>query len=860
MATAREDSSAPPLLHAAGNRNPASGGGVLLSASASLFAATPAPADTAPIETSPTAVGEPRPSQVLDANAMVAFPVRAAAADAPAITAAHPRLILDNATLAAMRGRAAANTAEWQLLKSTCDAYIGGTVSFPSENGYPNRPNLGAGYQGESYLPALLSEGMCYQVLKSSNPTAAKPYGAKAVDILMKMSTPYTTGSGNQGQNPCNDAGYGIRFFGVGYGLGYDWVYELLDSSQRTQVYTAANAWLTAWEDPSPSACANFEYVHPHSNYFAGYFHAKAVIALATFGENPSAAGQWDDWYNTQFAQRVQPYFAEHLVGGGWPEGYGNYAPLAILNMSLPAREVKTATGVDLVHAASPYSFPVDSADYAMHFTWPSRAYFDDRDTNHANGTANPPVGTTQVGMFEQILGELSYWGSPRVGVFHQYLNEVSAATSGYNSAAPWLLFLESDPSAPTAAVSTLPLSYLAQGLGAVAARSDWTTGASWMSFRAAPYINNPAQGEEGFDQGSLALVRGNVPLLVNTFGWMVHEPNGAADENLLYDDLLGSFNNTLYFGNRQIYNVFYVRNMSGSTVVDRYGQAAYTLEDDQVRTGVSAYEDGNDYVYVQSTHLEDMYRKFPGGPGVAAWSRQIVYLRPNRFVVYDRTTSGSASYDQYMAWHFPANPVTGTAAAGQKRLDVTYNGQYVGAMTTVLPTNATATTVPLYPGSNPVKVWQVQVRAPNTNVAQQWMTVFDLSSQASDVAAISPVTITQGNILGVWLAASEGNSVVINSTGAAGSAISGALAYTVPGAAHHVVTELAKAAGYSITVTTGGAAQTVSISPGGTYMTSGNGVLDFHVGADGAITGGIISRLPVNTLPVSGFPRSRKS
>ena len=39
------------------------------------------------------------------------------------------------------------------------------------------------------------------------------------------------------------------------------------------------------------------------------------------------------------------------------------------------------------------------------------------------------------------------------------------------------------------------------------------------MSFRAGPYVNNPGQGEEGFDQGGLALVRGNVPLLVNGTG-----------------------------------------------------------------------------------------------------------------------------------------------------------------------------------------------------------------------------------------------------------------------------------------------------------------------------------------------------
>jgi len=388
--------------------------------------------------------------------------------------APHPRLLLDASTLAMLRQRAASKTSEWKLLKATCDSYIGGTVAYPTGTAYPDLPNLGSGYQGSSYLPALLAEGMCYQVLKSSDAAAAQSYGAKAVDILMKMSAPYP---GSNGWNPCTDNGYGIRFYGVGYGLGYDWVYELLTSAQRTQIYTTANAWVTAWEQPN--GCADFEYAHPQSNYFAGYFHAKAVISLATYDENPAAPAQWVDWLANQFGTRVQPYYQTHLLGGGWPEGYGNYAPLGILNMSLPAWEVKSATGTDLINASAPYSFPLASADYAMHFTWPSRAYFDDRDTNHSSGDVANPPGTTPVGMFEQILGSLIYWNSPKVAVFHQYLNEVSAATKDFSPAEAWQLFLFTDPSASTAALNTLPLSYFAPGMNAVAARSGWDNGAA---------------------------------------------------------------------------------------------------------------------------------------------------------------------------------------------------------------------------------------------------------------------------------------------------------------------------------------------------------------------------------------------
>ncbi|HWU76445.1 MAG TPA: hypothetical protein VN043_08065 [Rhodanobacter sp.] len=778
--------------------------------------------------------------------------------------AAHPRLLLDPATLATLRQRATANTPQWVALKATCDSYIGGTVEYPTGNQYPNKPNLGSGYQGESYLPALLAEGMCYQVLKSSNASAAAPYGAKAVDILMKMSMPYP---GSNGWDPCTDSGYGIRFYGVSYGLGYDWVYDLLTATQRTQIYTTANAWLTAWENPS--GCASFAYVgNPIGNYFAGYFHAKAVIALGTYGENPSAPTEWTDWLNNVFGARVQPSYQLHMLGGGWPEGYGNYAPLSILNMSLPPREVKTATGVDLIHAAAPYSFPLDSADYAMHFTWPSLTYFDDRDDNHSNGNASsPPPSTTQVGLFQQILGTLSYWQSPEASVFNQYLGAVSKATGNNNPGPAWLQFLGIDPSAPTAALTTLPLSYFAPGMNAVSARSDWTTGASWMSFRAGPYVNNPGAGHEYFDQGSLALVQGGSPLLVNAGGWLVHEPNGNADETNVYNDNFGNFNGTPYLGNRQLYNVYYVRNMSGSMVAEQYGQAAYTTENNQVRTQVSAYEDGTRYVYVLATHLEDMYRKFNAGPAVAAWSREVVYLRPNRFVVFDRTTEGSAGNDQFLAWHFSANPAALSATAGQSRVGVTYNGKFIGAMTSVLPAGNTLTTIGLYPGDTSTKVWQIQERPASSAASQIWLTVFDLSTTMGTLANTSPVVVNLGGIAGVQLTASDGSSVVVSSTGPAGTALTGSIGYGIaPVGSVQVVTDLVPNTGYSATVASSGGTQNVTISMGGTLMSSAKGVLSFYVTVAGVVQPNPpaappppYATVPVSSLPVPGFPTPYK-
>ncbi|HEX4481570.1 MAG TPA: hypothetical protein VH082_12210 [Rudaea sp.] len=781
-------------------------------------------------------------------------------------TVPHPRLILDTATLDRLHAKITANSAQWQKLKHYCDSFISGTVDYPAvggdqnvgSNDYPDALDIGQGYEGDGYWAPLMSEGLCYRALSASDPTTAAKYGQKAADIAVTLSTP--TSDTMRSEDPCTDDGYVIRFYGVGMGILYDWAYDKLTPTQRTQIYTTANQWLGIWD--SNGACPKipdgdpaFAYGNPLGNYFAGYFHAKTVVALATAGDNPSAPAQWTNWQNVQYNTApsnpphigVQPYFAANMRGGGWPEGFGNYGPLATLNMSLPAWEVKTATGTDLINAAAPYTFPIDAADYLMYFTWPNRAYIDDRDTNHSNGDSDaPPPSSTNVGMFMQVLGVLRYWNAAHANVFQEYVNEVLAAR-GDDDVDAWEEFLFYDPNGTTAPLATLPLSYFAPGPNAIAARSDWTTSATWMSFRAGPYIEGGG-GEEGFDQGSLALVRGGVPLLVNGTGWAVHEPGGDDDETRVYNDEYGNFNaNDIYFGNRTIYNIFYVRHMSGAKLLDRYGQAGFDSTD--AHTKVATYEDGSNYVLTLATNLEDMYVKDSANHAqVAAWSREVMYLRPNRFLAYDRTTAGNATGgntadDQFLAFHFPANPSVGSAPSGEKRLDVTYDATYAGAMTTILPANATTTTIGMYPpngsdaGSAPVKVWQVQVRAPNATASQHWLTAFDLDATSGTVATASAINVTSGNAIGGLFASGGSQQAVLFNSGAAGTTIAGSISYIVPKAqTAHTIAELPANAGYAVSVTINGSNQTITVTPGGSLTSSPKGVLSFTVSANGVI------------------------
>src|SRR5256885_15309174 len=143
---------------------------------------------------------------------------------------------------------------------------------------------------------------------------------------------------------PLRDSGYGIRFFGLGLALGFDWLYDAMSAADRIRVYTAIDAWVDAYES------GGFGRDHPQGNYFAGYYATKAVAALATEGDDPRAAAQWTDFLNRVHGQAGQPDYPAHPLGGGRAGG-PKYRPPATVNTVLARLAAQTPQGVGLVHA-----------------------------------------------------------------------------------------------------------------------------------------------------------------------------------------------------------------------------------------------------------------------------------------------------------------------------------------------------------------------------------------------------------------------------------------------------------------------------------------------------------------------------
>lgn len=710
----------------------------------------------------------------------VAVAVGLSVVPATAAVADPPRLILDSAKLSSLRQRAQAGDPEWAALRAKCENYLNGVVRWP--DGVESSGNdIGEGYQGQTYLPAVANLGLCYRIAQTVDPSRAPLYGAKGVDVLTHMSAP--DGDPNS-PNVLKDDVFGIRFYGVGLSLGYDWLYDAMSASDKVRVYTAIDRWIDAYES------SGFGRDNPQGNYFAGYYAAKALAGPATEGDDPRASAHWSDFLNRVHGQMVQPYYAANLAGGGWPEGQ-NYGPLAEFNMILPVVAAKTAKNVDLVNAAAPYQYPSGMATWYEYNTWPSLKRVDDRGTMRAS----PEPAPAPVRVITQIAGMLPYWNDPSAASFHRFARDVRAANPSASTDL-WSDFLFWDPAAPEADYNNGPLASDAHGMEMASVRSSWDTSAVWGSLNAGPYTGNPDAAEELFDSGSLAVAHGNQPFLVNATGQLFRGANKPDD--FIYADNFDSS------GTRGLYNIFYTDSPTPTGQDQRHTRA------NGARTNLSVLDPAQHYVFMRASHLEDMYPR-SGTSTISSWDRDVIYLRPNIFVVYDRTTTTDANVGQWVRFHFAGAPVRAAdPSPGVSRYDISG----VGSVSTLLPVGHQETVTPtVFAGSD---VSRLDVKPATASAQNRWLTVVDAGDG----------NVLAGAVTGTLLRSPNGNYAVLNGID---ETVAAPIRYRV-GAENtrHIVTGLPANTTFAVTTTSDANGVVVDIEPGSGPKTSAAGVLDF--------------------------------
>jgi hypothetical protein len=433
----------------------------------------------------------------------------------------------------------------------------------------------------------------------------------------------------------------------------------------------------------------------------------------------------------------------------------------------------------------------------------------DDQGTVHTQVRLAPSVPAARA-----LAGILEYNGDSSAAAARSFLAEL-IATNG-DDGDPWEKFLYADPMLPTEPFSAGPRSYFATGPGQIAVRSAWQKDAVWATFVAGPYINAPDSGEQSFNQGAIAVVQGDQPIVVNATGWLP-QAAGNAGETFVYDDTWGK-------KTRLLNNTFYVAGAAQQEVAPATSQ-----------THIDKYEDGSVFVHARGIRIADMY----GGPGVAVsqFTREFAYLRPGTFAAYDRTTVGAAS-DQWLAWHTPTQPMPVTVGdATQSRFDVVAQGSPIGSVRTLLPRNATPAMVNLVGGA----AWRLEMHAPIPATTQDWLTVVTAGKTVPEQTRLSASdgNVVVGSLVGVHVLSAPSNAVVLFNADHAGAATTPAATYVVAQTAEadHVLFDMTPSpSGYVVAVTGTNGTLTVSVTQGGSFALTGQGTLSFHLSMNGTV------------------------
>ncbi|MEP7311012.1 MAG: putative Ig domain-containing protein [Pseudomonadota bacterium] len=415
-----------------------------------------------------------------------------------------------------------------------------------------------------------------------------------------------------------------VGFYMEQLALAYDYGYNLLSPTQRSTwaafaEQTIFNVWnynTASWGGVS-RPWTGWSVNDPGNNYFYSFLKATQLWSLAS--QNMT----WITYLQTQKYTLMVPFFSA-LTGGGSREGTGYGTAMG--NLFEDYAYWKGSTGEDL----SAYSTHArETIDYWIHATVPTFDYF--ASIGDQSRSAMPIMFDYQRKLMELAVALYPATAQGRRGTWWLNRAKVTDGGSGtlvgrmrYNYDFRYdLLTAASSEEAPTS------LLYNATGTGALFARSDWTTSASWMHTNAGYYDQSHAHQ----DQGSFSFYKN---------GWLSITSNVYSNSGINQDV--------------DVHNV--IRFMSG-------GNAIGQTESVSSKT----VTDNGGVVQISET-LTPAYAN--SGGRVSSWLRELTYERAtHRLSVHDYCTVSSGTTPVWQL-HVPVQPVLqsdGSYLAGSLRI-----------------------------------------------------------------------------------------------------------------------------------------------------------------------------------------------
>lgn len=417
----------------------------------------------------------------LSALGLLVLGERSAAAAPPAPTGAHPRILLDATTLAALKAKAGDSGSAVGRTIAQCDAIVANPGRFASGI------HMGYGFAFNGTACAL-----AYQV------TGKETYRTQAVRYLNALLDDQETVGDRSGGNEVakRDAGYAIRYHGFA-SLLYDWLPGApgVDAAKT-------RARVKYWIDEHTRD--GYLKDMPGSNMHAGFVSAKTFAAVAFAGEEPAAATYWTQVVDDIFAKQI----GEKGLGasgimrdGDWPEGW-EYAPFSVVGYGLAWRTAR-AYG-----ASSPAidQFFDDVTPAYRHTFFPDKKFgYTGGDWGEATYNATLARRTVLGSLIGGKDATRAAWASALLA---------DGALGERDECLACEAIAETRVVAPVDYVSTKPAGfYFARGTRNLYARSSWEADAFFSVFTSAPRLGPDHQQ---FNASSFIFARGGDNLVAD--------------------------------------------------------------------------------------------------------------------------------------------------------------------------------------------------------------------------------------------------------------------------------------------------------------------------------------------------------
>lgn len=672
----------------------------------------------------------------------------------------HPRLLINNSNIAALRARATNANPMWNMVVNYCGDY------------YSSNPDPSALVHT---LAVPVSEVIVnFALMYAINPDTYRHYGEYAKAALLIYTDPSHYDVSNPPANPNRD--YGSIHL-THFALIYDWIYPLIqnDTAYKQKFLTWLNDVMIPMVQQHEQIVARPPNGYRESNLAVTKWAGELLIGLATYEDNMpgtyGSSGNNSELYVSRklkfWTEELKPLRDQYYSGGhAWDGSHYSYArSLPLLFLGLEA--IETSFNFDVFNTLSG-EWDKDLLLFFLYSMMPDNYHFysegvlaEDHDFHY--GRVLQPFYFSVYknrGSNESAYGQYFLANHVKPTATPEAVGQVAGLYTYY-----WFLWY--DPNAASTNYATvLPNAYLADGIDVFFSKSDWTSStATHLSFACSDMVSGDAADvRQGMNITSYKIWKD---------GYLLYE-NGKSASGVTASGDESRYHNTIFLDDGYITNSWGARKFTGGFIQMRgtyydggmvYPQADITVFD---TTPLYSYAVGDASKAYMPNKINKHYRTIlhvlPAGGDASANDYIVVYDQMDS-VAGAGLNGGSVVKTSYL--HFPNEPQISGDTLGA----VSNTSQSKIFMKTLLPSNPVISKereTKLTSGITGDQPWLVKVRRNDAVNSEQFLHVYhattNLAKTMPGVVLLSDAnqSVTVGNMAGCIIYDTFENKVVL--------------------------------------------------------------------------------------------------